>query len=239
MPNYVTTVCTVTGPAHAVEAFRAQHISGENKLDFNAIVPMPECIKGTESGTLASLGRLALYGAVKAPRLPVYFARLEPPAREQLTRECTQRGIPVSRESLLTWVREHRPEALVQGERTQKAFDETGYADWYDWSIAHWGTKWNATLTKEELCASGGYRFKFETAWAFPEPIFRKLEEMYPDLVFSCASFDEGWCFAGLGDFGNGAGNRYRAVAPTDAMYETVYGEKPDHKKESVDPTAD
>jgi hypothetical protein len=59
-----------------------------------------------------------------------------------------------------------------------------GQQNWYGWSLANWGTKWNASDTaRESNCV------KFNTAWSFPEPIFRKLVEMFPDdeIVFAWA----------------------------------------------------
>lgn len=43
--------------------------------------------------------------------------------------------------------------------------------DWYAWRLKHWGTKWNARLTRLSLSAdSGDYvlTYTFDTAWAPP-----------------------------------------------------------------------
>ena len=51
-----------------------------------------------------------------------------------------------------------------------------GFSSWYDWSVANWGTKWNAYETEfdEEY-------LYFKTAWDTPLPIFEKLAELNPD----------------------------------------------------------
>lgn len=48
---------------------------------------------------------------------------------------------------------------------------------WYDWSIAHWGTKWNAM----ELLILDDDTIAFDTAWSNPEPIIYELARRYPD----------------------------------------------------------
>ena len=54
-----------------------------------------------------------------------------------------------------------------------------GATTWYDWNIAHWGTKWNACDYKEREDEED--TIEFQTAWSCPEPILMKLAEMYPD----------------------------------------------------------
>ena len=113
-------------------------------------------------------------------------------------------------------------------EQNRTAEAETGFTDWYEWSIAKWGTKWNAYGYEERERVDGRIVFKFETAWSFPEPVFETLAEQYPSLVFDVASFDEGWNFGAVGQF-NGRGD-YRAdkELATAELYERVYGRKPD-----------
>lgn len=70
---------------------------------------------------------------------------------------------------------------------------------WYDWRVAHWGTKWN----------SYGYEYSeesddtiwFDTAWSAPHPVIEKLSEMFPevgiehcwadeDIGYNCGRYD-------------------------------------------------
>lgn len=127
------------------------------------------------------------------------------------------------------WLAATRPIALEKGRKCLQAIVETGYPTWYQWSIANWGTKWGAYDFEDRERGKGRFVFKFETAWSFPEPVFRKLAAMYSALTFDVISFDEGWNFACDGEF-NGR-NNYRCdkSLATDEMYERVYGEKPDH----------
>jgi hypothetical protein len=67
--------------------------------------------------------------------------------------------------------------------RGNAAQGESGKPVWYEWSEAHWGTKWNAchSSCKDE---DGSLVCFFDTAWAPPEPVWKKLGEIFPALDF-------------------------------------------------------
>lgn len=50
-----------------------------------------------------------------------------------------------------------------------------GYKSWYDWSVEHWGTKWDVEVEVEvemdKIC-----RLRFDSAWSPPIPVYRALE---------------------------------------------------------------
>lgn len=68
---------------------------------------------------------------------------------------------------------------------------ECGYKSWYDWSVAHWGTKWNcsdAVVTDD--CIS------FCTAWAPPCAVIQKLAELVGEKL-RMTYIEEGCGFCG------------------------------------------
>lgn len=69
------------------------------------------------------------------------------------------------------------------------ALAEIGHEDWYSWSCENWGTKWNACRTEiSEKCLNNTWvEIRFDTAWAAPSPIFRRMFEMFPNLSFNCS----------------------------------------------------
>lgn len=87
------------------------------------------------------------------------------------------------------------PEDVFQGALgNEERRKYPGEKNWYEFNIANWGTKWNA---------SGTNRFSptkttFETAWSNPIPIFVKLSEMFPEEDIYVAYADE--------DLGNNCG---------------------------------
>lgn len=63
-----------------------------------------------------------------------------------------------------------------------RALEATGFADWYAWTLAHWGTKWNASGFAILNAGSELLDLAFDTAWNSPEPIFQALAAQYPLL---------------------------------------------------------
>lgn len=75
--------------------------------------------------------------------------------------------------------------------------EQFGYSNWYDFCCREWGTKWGAyglVIEKEEEEVLVLF---YETAWSTANPIFDKLNEMYPTLTFMQHVLDEGMNFGG------------------------------------------
>jgi hypothetical protein len=196
---------------------RAPEGDDEETLDFNLITPMPETLKSTTAGGDADLGIEILTGRPKPCIGLLSDSYLDFPWIQEL-------GI-TSIEELRTWAEKERPHAIEAGEAAIAVYRETGFYDWYDWSIANWGTKWNSyhfSIDDDDI-GDDKLSFRFDTAWSFPWPIFEKLAGMFPTLKFECACFDEGWFFAGRGAF-NGE-PAFEIGEATDELYEAVYGE--------------
>lgn len=91
------------------------------------------------------------------------------------------------------------PNHVFQGDLGPEEMEKyPGDLNWYDWSINHWGTKWNAhdptvfRSDKDKVC------IEFETAWACPFPIYEAMMEQYPNLYIQVYYADE--------DLGNNCG---------------------------------
>ena len=82
-----------------------------------------------------------------------------------------------------------------------KILAETGYPSWYEWSIANWGTKWAVDEINIIYEDATRLDFAFDTAWNFPEPIFRALAEKFPEMEIWCACIEEGNVVCGHGHF--------------------------------------
>lgn len=163
MPNWVTTKCTVSGPAADIEAIRDQMLNtgsnGKPFFDFERIIPMPDNI--------------------------------------------------------------------FKGAMTLDEQRATAGLNWYDWSIANWGTKWNSCDYEEVESAPGLWVFRMDTAWAFPKPVFSALAKKYSSVLFNVAYFDEGWNFAGRGTYEGTFGGAHHVDA-TAELYTEVYDRAPE-----------
>lgn len=93
---------------------------------------------------------------------------------------------------------------------TEAEMEDYNKQGWYDWNIAHWGTKWDTAYSE------GGYRatsieeqgddfilYRFDTAWSPPLDAIHILAEQHPDLHFELEYEEEqGW--GGVVDWSEG-----------------------------------
>jgi len=87
------------------------------------------------------------------------------------------------------------PDELFElGKKYWDCYEQYGHCDWYSWSVQNWGTKWDACDVEVEE-GEDEVRIFFTTAWDYPQPIFDKLIEMFPDETFSGRCEEEGHNF--------------------------------------------
>ena len=62
------------------------------------------------------------------------------------------------------------------GLRSKNNLDNFGYANWYDWCVNNWSTKWNSFDASIE--AGNSVIVSFSTAWDCPYHILEKFAEI-------------------------------------------------------------
>lgn len=72
------------------------------------------------------------------------------------------------------------PENIYRGDLGAREQELYGENNWYDWSIKHWGTKWNAA----DVYADPGEYYEFQTAWDPCEPVIAELARIFPEATF-------------------------------------------------------
>lgn len=115
------------------------------------------------------------------------------PMPELLRKTATGRTV-IGGKSVTSWyvVREaslETPEEIrAFTPEEQTALRDIGHSNWYDWSLANWGTKWNACDPRinDETIKRGYIEIIFDTAWEAPVPILRKIIVDFPKLTFEC-----------------------------------------------------
>lgn len=177
MPNHTANNFTVTGPKDDVLRFVAQIKGTDSDIDFNKVLPIPDELRGTSS-----------------------------PSRIQTQEEIDQIWAEWNKrkdEGKLSSFEMERPMGLGI---TQAKYDEFilkyGYADWYDWSIFNWGTKWNAyDVTEWSINECSEYTASatiyYETAWSPATALWLNVSKNYPTLEFYHEFADEGGAFLG------------------------------------------
>jgi hypothetical protein len=129
---------------------------------FNSFIPMPEVLDGTLSPHIAP-GDF-INGVNK--RKNTNFLTLEEVA------SCDDE-----------WD-SHRAKEIA---KNIKAFEETGYHDWYSWNLNNWGVKWDAVrpTAKYDLLT---ITFSFDSPWGCPEQFVRELSKLYPNATLEMVS---------------------------------------------------
>ena len=129
---------------------------------FNSFIPMPEVLDGTLSPHIAP-GDF-INGVNK--RKNTNFLTLEEVA------SCDDE-----------WD-SHRAKEIA---KNIKAFEQTGYHNWYSWNLNNWGVKWDAVrpTAKYDLLT---ITFSFDSPWGCPEQFVRELSKLYPNATFEMVS---------------------------------------------------
>lgn len=149
MTSHVRTRCQVSGPAAEVERLRRTVIvtyPDGDRFEFDRIIPVPAVINETEA-SLSADRALALVVARGSYPFPYSNLGLLETDIAWIRREA---GLPREAEiyKVAAAFLAKRPDLDEIGRIRVRALAETGWADWYSWKIANWGTKWEPTITK-------------------------------------------------------------------------------------------
>ena len=73
---------------------------------------------------------------------------------------------------------------------------EYGYADWYAWRLAKWGTKWDlaspALSDSKETNKTLKVVYRFDTAWSPPTAVLKALSVCFPEVRITDIWREEG-----------------------------------------------
>lgn len=197
MPNWVTNRVVAKDPKVLIEKL----VNKEGEVDFNILIPMSEDLN-IPSSTYSYEGNTPFTVSEvhndKQRKQQHATHLLDMIYDEGLTQqEFTL--IAMQDESIvkaISTVLELSPFVQSNASTLNEALDtfikgyynnrKYGYVDWYNWSIANWGTKWNASS-----CVVSNTFVEFDTAWAMPEDIFKELAR-YTDIRVLYADEDIG-----------------------------------------------
>ena len=182
MPNHCSNELRITGPQAELNRFHEGLGPDMGIGIIKAYWPMPEALEGTQSPSPDS------------PEPHPNWANLL--AKGEMTQEWHDELVAKRKEA---W------------ERNQQAMAEIGYANWLDWALANWGTKWSeydlAYLNADSdspVCDDGSYGYRFSTAWSPCERAIRNISTLFPTLTFQVIYDEPGMCFAGGFIYRNG-----------------------------------
>ena len=149
---------------------------GTLQIDFEKIVPMPECVPET---LCDNEDQDALY----------YYLMIT--GNEDMVDKLLSFPQLYSMDIYKDKTEKELSDYKVLGEKIFNIALQCGSIDWYDWRISNWGTKWNAYETEIDSCSDGSVEIYFCTANDGAIPIIKKLVEKYPHLEFIYKFADE------------------------------------------------
>ena len=181
MPNHVTNILTFKDLRNAIKGIDSDGI--EQAIDFSKIIPIsPELMIPSSSnvdyGIAVILFRERGDDSKLKPILNYPWVKAE-----NIT----------NAEQLANYLVEEGRADLIHGKQALENLDKHGFKDWYSWSVANWGTKWNAySISEADDC------IMFDTAWSTPLPVIEELSSMFPNVQITLEFADQ--------DFGHNCG---------------------------------
>lgn len=194
-------------PNWTYNTVRMKNIGNENlyddegNFDFNKLIPMPEGLDKTISGgdimecvayyLLKTNTKAIFWKLMEKYKIHVYSELKKTDTKSELEAKLIRRIYPdtlrmYNDELYDNNVSKHTP--MEVGEHYLNLYKKCGYWDWYGWSNANWGTKWNACETNK-----GDDTVCFDTAWCEPEPIWIALSKAFPEREITItANYEDG-----------------------------------------------
>lgn len=206
MPNYIKNRLTVKEKAGEVVAF----LKGDNSaIDFNKIIPMPECLNICET-SLGDEGMKYLYlSALSATEYLFHRKEIDEIKNRLIQSKQFEEAIELGKKYLLN-------------------IANTGSKTWYDWSRKNWGTKWNAL----ESSIVSENSIEFDTAWNGVIELMEKLSTFFPESTFEYKYADEDTgCNCGHGTIKNGVSEMVFPKTCSREAYELAFELRPDCAK--------
>ena len=90
-------------------------------------------------------------------------------------------------------------EQIKLEEDTKRNLEVHGYANWYDYCVNEWGTKWD--VGGDDMLTEDGpnaLRMSFDSAWAPPVPAMEKFQDL--GFKVKLIYWESGMCFCGIFD---------------------------------------
>lgn len=177
MPNHVTNILSFEGHKESIVELKNKIKGGEDQgIDFDKIIPRPNSLDIT-SGSKVDYGVAVLMFREKRDASKLL------PLLNYPWVKAENINTP---EKLANYLVKEDKADLEMARIALDNLEKHGHQDWYSWSIANWGTKWNAYSVSDD-----GETITFDTAWSTPLPVIQKLSEMFPDVKITLKFADE------------------------------------------------
>lgn len=173
--------------------------TGFPEMDFNTINRMPKELD-IEYGTRSHDG-LSLYLARRNPQIDFYGSEEDKMSQEEYDKLWSlisdhmwlENDLQLTPDRLDLIKNKYKQEGELAkleklGEQCVDNIRKYGAMNWYEWSIANWGTKWNATETEID---EQEHSLTFDTAWDPAIPAMVEMSKLHPNIPMALLFADE------------------------------------------------
>jgi len=106
-----------------------------------------------------------------------------------------------------------------------KLVEKYGYTDWYNWSVANWGCKWNCDAQDWNITEDGDratISFWFDSPWAPPIVLYEFISNEMEDFTVDAQYHEEGMGFVGKFSEGFDESYEYSDLESLDSIPEDI-----------------
>lgn len=223
MPNWVTNNIIVD--EKDFKKLKKLLLDKDEQVDFNKLVPMPQDLQITSGSYSWEVDRfdfgfehtkkkIKFQDEVLAPYLSRFYnKRIKRIDFIEVVLNNLKNSQSDTKQTIETSLKEFYGIDLTSNDRSPVETLFSGYfniqrygeKDWYDWSYANWGTKWNGSETYIM-----GNIISFQTAWGCPYGVIDELSK-HIDFKVVYADEDLGSNF-GVIEFKDGVGTRIEEI---------------------------
>ena len=205
-------------------------LNENGEFSFNNLIPMPECLCNTVVDSTPDfmikyhdLTTLPFREVKKKYNILSYVGRKKEIERlkKYLDKCCKKNENGEYVDEKRHWQSGELFSSLTARDY-YKIKEETGFFNWYDWSCANWGVKWDAS----NVCVADD-GIDFDTPWGAPIPILELICKKFPDADIEIVSeYEDNYLVVFKNDKGKLLiSNEYEKEIPDDDDYE--YDELP------------
>jgi len=190
MTNWCLNLLEVEGAAEDIAAFRDVCFTAHGDLGFEKLVPIPDIVKGTHSGSFTALGLEAALGAAVLTQSQDHIP-LAMRGNTIFERELAIKAGIDSYERLAAWLQRHHPQAIDLGARTLEAYRQTGSWTESTWKDNNWGTN---RVVDQSILKESATRLDvhFNTPWSTADRIYHEMARRFPRLSITVSAIETG-----------------------------------------------
>lgn len=171
----------------------ALEVAFRHDRPFQRLYPMPKILEETQSPTPRSIEKVL--GRPLRKKSEIEGMEFYESSLSKL--DWRQKILELGADEVMRLIHEDKTldeHDISKAELAITAIVKTGYANWYDWCVDNWGVKWDVDtvyfMHSDEITFENNEKsepdliIRFDTPWAPPVGILKRISEQYPDARF-------------------------------------------------------